>query len=429
MRIVELQAENFKRIKSVDIKPQGDAVIIAGQNDQGKSSCLDAIMAALGKATGKDIPEPIRRGENHAEVMLDLGDIRVRRVWDRGKAARVELTTDDGKKFSSPQAILDGLVGKLAFDPLEFARMAPRDQRATLLKLVELPFDIDEHDRARQELLAAKTEVTRRIKQLNDVTPQSIPFDTPDEEIASAEIMQQLDALRKQRALNDRKRDELRIEERNLEICGETVNDLERKVEEAEAKLKTARAELALSESTMQQRKNIYTSHQAEVAALVDPDTSEMEAKLASLDEINRNVRAKQANRKHAADIGKAQSDFIDADVLLDAHDEQKMTALKEAKFPVEGLSFSEDGVLFNDLPFAQASESQRIMVSSAMGMAMNPKLRVLFIRDGSLLDDSRLEMITQLATEKDYQIWVERIQPGAMPCIEIVDGAVAEAV
>lgn len=49
MKITRLQAENFKRIIALDVRPDGSIVNIAGKNAQGKSSTLDAIEAALAK--------------------------------------------------------------------------------------------------------------------------------------------------------------------------------------------------------------------------------------------------------------------------------------------------------------------------------------------------------------------------------------------
>ena len=84
MQIVGLQVENFKRIKAVEIIPQGNTVIISGANGQGKTSILDAIWTALGgakadKALGTI--EPIRDGEKKAVISVDLGDIKVTRKW------------------------------------------------------------------------------------------------------------------------------------------------------------------------------------------------------------------------------------------------------------------------------------------------------------------------------------------------------------
>lgn len=80
MKIVKLQAENFKRLRAVEIVPKGAVVEISGKNAQGKSSVLDSIWAAVG---GKDMSPaaPIRAGENSAKVSVDLGELVVTRTW------------------------------------------------------------------------------------------------------------------------------------------------------------------------------------------------------------------------------------------------------------------------------------------------------------------------------------------------------------
>ena len=62
MRIISLQAENIKRLKAVEITPEGDIVVIAGRNGQGKTSVLDSIWYALGGSPDKkDTPRPSQR--------------------------------------------------------------------------------------------------------------------------------------------------------------------------------------------------------------------------------------------------------------------------------------------------------------------------------------------------------------------------------
>lgn len=91
----------------------------------------------------------------------------------------------------------------------------------------------------------------------------------------------------------------------------------------------------------------------------------------------------------------------------------------------MDGLTFDENGVLLNKIPFDQASSAEQLKVSLAMGIAMNPKLRVLLIRDGSLLDEDNLKMIAELAAKNDCQIWLERVGSGDEVSIIIEDGSI----
>lgn len=104
MKIVKLEAENFKKLRAVEIAPSGAVVEIRGANEAGKTSVLDSIAAALG---GEKLcpAQPIRRGADRARVAVELDDgLVVERRW-------------------GAQKLLDGLVGRLSFDPLAFLRI------------------------------------------------------------------------------------------------------------------------------------------------------------------------------------------------------------------------------------------------------------------------------------------------------------------
>jgi len=124
MNIIELRAKNIMNLKAVRITPDGNAVILTGPNGSGKSSVLNAIAAAL---IGKKFEDPIRHGENRAEVVVDMGEYVVKRTWTE-KGEYLEVRSKEGAKFSSPQKLLDTFMGNLSFDPTAFDRMKPRDQ-------------------------------------------------------------------------------------------------------------------------------------------------------------------------------------------------------------------------------------------------------------------------------------------------------------
>ena len=102
-----------------------------------------------------------------------------------------------------------------------------------------------------------------------------------------------------------------------------------------------------------------------------------------------------------------------------------KSKALTKAKFPVKGLAIDDDGVTFEGIPFIQCSAAQRIRISVAIGLAMNPKLRILLIREGSLLDEKNLAMIADMAEKADAQVWLERVSKGNECQVIIENGEV----
>jgi hypothetical protein len=112
--------------------------------------------------------------------------------------------------------------------------------------------------------------------------------------------------------------------------------------------------------------------------------------------------------------------------------DQQKATEIANADWPVPGMEFTEDGVLLDGLPFAQASTSQRIMASVKVGMALNPTLRLMVCANGSELDRTTLDELSRTLKENDFQMLVELVTRSSEDrdrCAVIIEnGVVANA-
>ena len=105
--------------------------------------------------------------------------------------------------------------------------------------------------------------------------------------------------------------------------------------------------------------------------------------------------------------------------------EKQKTDAIAAASFPVPGLGFNDTGVTFKGLPFAQCSSAEKLRVSVAVAMSAAPKLRVIRITDGSLIDSKNLEILSTLAKENDFQLWIEKVDESGKVGVYIEDGEV----
>lgn len=174
MKIIKFTAENVKRLKAVEITPDGTVQVITGKNAAGKSSVLDAIWLALGGGTAaRGTAKPIREGQEQASVRLDLGDLIVTRTWV-GDKTNLKVETVEGAKYTSPQGVLDALVGRMSFDPLEFTRLGPSQQVAALLDIVDLNIDLNDVAAKRALAYDRRTEVGRTIKTLEGTDRKSV---------------------------------------------------------------------------------------------------------------------------------------------------------------------------------------------------------------------------------------------------------------
>src|SRR5687767_2826874 len=100
-RIIRLTVQNLLRVRAAEVTPDGALVIVAGNNDQGKSSLLNSIAIAL---SGKDLPaEPIRQGSASGHVILETDELIVTRRFSRSGGSTLEVRDKDGVKIMSPQ--------------------------------------------------------------------------------------------------------------------------------------------------------------------------------------------------------------------------------------------------------------------------------------------------------------------------------------
>ncbi|MYV26348.1 AAA family ATPase [Rhodococcus sp. DSM 6344] len=411
LRVVKLEVERFKRIRAVEITPDPNSstVTIAGRNAQGKSSVIDAIWAALSGAAavkGTSTTRPIRDGANSARVTVDLGDIVVTRTWSGEKTA-LKVESKDGAKYSSPQRMLDEMVGRLSFDPLAFASLPAKDQQSELLGLVELPFDPAVLAGQRKSAFDERTDAGRTVKQLKgqlDGFPE-IGDDVPDEPVSVAALVAELDTARE------------------LEVSIEVAND-----EIATARNILAETDRAISE--LREKENRWLEKleetKARLASLPDRiDIEPIRSRIDNAETINAGVRRKQERQQVLDQL----EDWREKQDALTARiaelDKKREDGLAAAEFPVPGLGFDEDGVTLDGVPFAQASAAEQLRVSVAMAMALNPKVRIIRITDGSLLDSENLALIEEMAGANGFQVWIERVDESGSVGVVIEDGEV----
>ena len=72
---------------------------------------------------------------------------------------------------------------------------------------------------------------------------------------------------------------------------------------------------------------------------------------------------------------------------------ERKKAAIEAAKLPVSGLEFGEGELLLNGVPLAQLSAAEQLKLSMDISMAENPQLKVVLLKDASLLDNESMPL------------------------------------
>lgn len=449
LEITAVDVRGFKRIKHVHIETEDhrNILLIAGKNRQGKSSLMDALDAAF--CGGEALPtEPIRKGDEATTIEVELNDglYKIKRTFKVGKEGKSEgklltglvVTGPDGK-LSSPQTWLDNLVAQRFLDPLAFLGKKPDEQRKILLGIVGV--DIDKLQAESRAFYDSRTEANRVYKQAQAqreglVAPGPSPAGTRTMAVIQDELDQVEEAVRAGE-----------LAAAKAVKCTETMNGLrveahnkEEEIETIKGRLARAQADLVKIEERLAKGQVVTIEAQAaaptpEKVADLAMSRRTLKTEMRGVEEFVRWESRVQEHEKQAAQLdGKVvahRASITELTMRIAEITERKEQLLKQARMPVEGLEVLEDGLRLGGVPLAQASQAEQLRCSLAIAIAQSPRLRDVWAKSGSLLDEEGLETLRGVAQELDCRLWLEMVneRPGDQRAVIIRDGqAVGQA-
>ena len=440
MKIVNLQIENIKKIKAIEISPSGNTVILSGINEQGKSTVLDSIWMAIG-GKGAIPEEPLRTGQKKGKIVLDLGDMVATRKFTE-KGSTLEVVNKEGLKFPSPQSVLDKLVNRYSFDIQEFAGADKKTQVETILSIVEIPID---HKKLQEISGVAITPSANPLDTLNatykavfdertlanrELNKAKVAFESLEkaelaESVSLSELVAEKEELEKHNQENERKR-------QSAKIFTQSILDAETALKQTDTRISEVREELKkLLQAKTDQEVAITKAFDArdavdkELDKLQDRDLTDINTRITNADETNRKAQAYQQYQESEKSYNEKKTEAAGYTSRLDAIKQYKDDLMKLVKFPIEGLGFANGGVTYLGLPFDQASGAQKLQVSCAIGMSQHPGLDVIRINDRAAFDSAHWAIIEQMAADRDFQVWSELVDESGKVGIVIEDGTV----
>ncbi|SEE83638.1 AAA domain-containing protein [Arthrobacter alpinus] len=385
-KITTAELNNFQKVSYAKIEPTGNLVVLAGKNGAGKTSTNDGLEATLTGHNGRNIKRPVKDGHGKAsiEVKLSDGSTLIRGYTPSGTT--LKGLDAAGNKFG--QRELDARISSLGIDGRKFISMGEKDQLKALLSIVDLPFDPAEMDAERKRVFDERANVGRDGKAIGDVV-----FDKslPTEETSVAALLEEYRAAE---ALEQSHRDD--------RDC-----------------LTGAHAEIDRINAEIGNLIALRSTHERDVDSLKEkignhapmPDVPAIRASIDGAEESNAAIRTNNAAIQQAKRQHNLREKYTELTAELGAIDKRKADGLAAAEMPIEGLTFDEEGVLYQGVPFSRASGREQLIVSCAMIMATNPEIRVIVIRDGNVLDMEGMELLTDMAESTDFQIFIEIVK------------------
>ena len=397
--ITSFKIHQFKGVRAtVEILPNGPGlIVIGGANGSGKSSVVDGIMQLVAPSGVAGIPKPINDGKDSAYVEMTTSQAVARRSYPKDGAGTLTVKALDVAKYASGKDFMVKSTGGQVFDTAQFAQLPEKDQRADLLRRVELPFDVDKLDAQRKALFETRTDMTREVKKLTAQLAGLAPHDKslPDAETLTATLVQELETIRSHNAMVEG----LSVDRSRASNAREAAQI---KANEIARSLLTAKDDLA--------RATEYEKDAgAAFAAVERHSTDDVTDRLENIDGINAKVRAQLARTEVAAELDESTDAETSLTDSINAIDKRKADGLAGATFPVNGLGIDATGITFDAIPFRQVNPAQQIIVAFDLFTVDKPDLRIIFIKNGDLLDNTSLAGIEKLAIERGYYVIVER--------------------
>ena len=409
VKINKLEIENVKRVKAVTIEPTSNGLtILGGNNNQGKTSVLDAIAWALGGNKYKP-SKPARDGSmNPPTLRLELSNGLI--VERKGKNSDLKVTDPSGQKAG--QQLLDSFVEELALNLPKFIESSAKDKANTLLQIIGVGEKLWELDRKEEQLYNERRTIGQIADQKKKYAAEQPQYpEAPNELVSIADLIHEQQEILARNGENAKKR-------QNRENI---VNSLHL----SEARLKQLKEQLAQEEATHESLMSDYIAANKSIEDLVDESTDEIESSIANIEEINRKVRANLDKEKAEEDAKQYSSQYDNLSKQIQDVRDERTSLLDSADLPLPGLSVEDGELVFEGQKWDNMSGSQQLRVATAIVRKLKPECGFVLLDKLEQMDIPTLNEFGKWLESEGLQAIATRVSSGEECQIIIEDGYV----
>lgn len=405
--ITALEAENVKRIKAVQIIPAPTGLtLVGGNNNQGKTSVLDALAWALGGEKFRQAPRDGSMAPPHLKVTLSNGIV----VERKGKNSTLTVTDPTGHRAG--QQLLHEFVEVLALDLPRFMQASDKEKADTLLKIIGVGEELTQLDRRIKALYDKRTTVGQIANQKKAVAEEMQEYpEAPAEPVSAMELIQRQQDILARNGENQRKRERVCQLEQQAAHLQQQVDDLAEKLRQTSEACAVTLRDLEIARKT--------------AAELQDESTEELQAAILAVDETNRKVRANLDKARAEEDAAEFAAQYSALTEQLTEARRKRTALLEGVDLPLPDLGVEDGHLTYHGHPWDAMSGSDQLRVATAIVRRLNPNC-------GFVLLDKLEQMDLQTLT--DFGAWLQseglqaiatRVSTGGECQIIIEDGRV----
>ncbi len=412
VKIAALEAENVKRIKAVALTPSPSGLtIVGGNNNQGKTSVLDALAWALGGEKFRPTAA-VRDGAlapPHLKVILSNGVV----VERKGKNSSLTVTDPTGQR--SGQQLLNAFVEPLALDLPRFMQASDKDKADTLLNIIGVGDALTGLDREIKALYDRRTVIGQIGAQKRHAAEELTEYpDAPSEPVSAIELIQQQQEILLHNADNQRQRMKLAQLEEQEKQLGRRVQELSQELEMVEHQLTAVQQDVQDATKT--------------VAQLQDESTAELEQSIRNVEEINRQVSANLAKSKAQDEAERYAQEYTALTEQIKAKRTARMDLLNGADLPLTGLGVEDGSLTYNGKHWQDMSGSDQLRGATAIVRRLNPDCGFVLLDKLEQMDLATLAEFGSWLQAEGLQAIATRVSTGGECQIIIEDGRVKDA-
>lgn len=419
VKITALEAENVKRIKAVALTPAPTGLtLVGGNNNQGKTSVLDALAWALGGE--KFRPNAAQRdgavAPAHLRVTLSNGVV----VERKGKNSSLTVTDPTGRR--SGQQLLNAFVEPLALDLPRFMEASDKEKADILLRTIGIGNELHLRDMEIKSIYDKRTFTGQLAQQKKHFADELISYpDAPEQPLSASDLIRRQQDILARNGENQRLRQQAQELARQEQQC---LDELKR-TRERIAELEKLREELDTKHTKLfNQRKNAEKT----VDQLQDESTAELEASIQSIEETNRKVRANLEKARAEDEAAKYASDYDKLTDALEQKRKERLALLNGADLPLPELSVEDGALTYKGKRWRDMSGSDQLRVAAAIVRRLNPDCGFVLLDKLEQMDMTTLEEFGHWLEAEGLQAIATRVSTGSECQIIIEDGMVKGA-
>ena len=409
--ITALEAENVKRIKAVALTPAPTGLtLVGGNNNQGKTSVLDALAWALGGDRFR--PNAAQRdgavAPAHLKVTLSNGVI----VERKGKNSTLTVTDPTGRR--SGQQLLNAFIEPLALDLPRFMEASDKEKADILLRIIGIGTELHVRDLEIKSLYDKRTFTGQLAQQKKHFAEELIYYpEAPEEPVSASDLIHQQQEILARNGENQRKRNQLVQLTDLLERQKKVVADLEFQLSTEKQRLTTMQADVKIAQTSAEN--------------LQDESTAELEASIRSIEETNQKVRANLEKARAEDEAAQYASDYDKLTEAITQKRADRMALLNGADLPLPELSVEDGALTYKGKHWRDMSGSDQLRVAAAIVRRLNPDCGFVLLDKLEQMDMTTLQEFSVWLETEHLQAIATRVSTGSECQIIIEDGMVKD--